>query len=91
MTPLMNHPVQENANAKKYGFATKLLPVFIDGVQAAWEQVHIDSRAIAVRRDSVAALQAQGFRAPFEEYDPMMEDRKRHSEQSAFKPEWTGD
>jgi hypothetical protein len=91
MIPPIKLPVQENANAKKYGFSTKLLPVFIDGIQAAWEQVHIDSRAVAIHRDSAAALQACGFRASFEEYDPILEDRKRHAGQSAFKPVWTGD
>jgi hypothetical protein len=91
MTPIMKLPVQENMNAKKYGFATKLLPVFVDGVQAAWEQVHINSRAVAVRRDSAAALNAHGFRASFKEYDPILEDRQQHADRSAFKPVWTGD
>jgi hypothetical protein len=84
-------PIRENVNARKFGFAIKLVPVYVDGIQTAWEQVHIASRATEVRRDSVASLRAQGHRASFVEYDPILDDDFRRAAKGRCKPQWTGD
>lgn len=69
----MKLPVIKNAGAEKFGYSTKLIPVFLDGVQNAWEEIHINSKLTETRRDSPEAIRAAGFAAPFVDYDPIME------------------
>lgn len=71
----LNLPVIENENAAKYNFPTKLIPVFVDGVLVAYEQVHVNSARTEVRRDSLDAIRAAGFRVPHVDYCPIVEQR----------------
>lgn len=82
--------VIRNANAARFGFATKLIPVWVDGVLTAWEETHINSRLTEVRRASPQALRAAGLRVAFEDYDPIMASAARAA-RNGFKPVWTGD
>ena len=83
-------PVIRNANAEKFGFATKLIPVLVDGVLTAWEETHINSRLTEVRRASPQALRAAGLRVAFEDYDPIMASAAQ-AVRNGFRPVWTGD
>jgi hypothetical protein len=83
-------PVVVNANAAKFGFKIKLVPVLIDGVQTAWEQVHISSQLTEVRSSSTQALRDIGARVPFVDYDPIMQDATRRTGER-LKPVWCGD
>ena len=83
-------PVISNPNAAKYGFATKLVPVLLDGVHTAWEQVHANSKLTEVRRTSVQALRAAGQRVAFVDYDPIAATAAQ-CPKNRFMPVWTGD
>jgi len=81
-------PVIRNANAVKFGFATKLIPVLVDGVQTAWEEMHVNSKVTEVRRISSQAQRAAGRRIAFVDYDPIMDGSMQRVR---FRPVWTGD
>jgi hypothetical protein len=68
---MLNLPILKNKNATKYGFSTKLIPIFVDNVQTGWEEVHINSQLFEVRRDSDLALRNAGLKVPFVDYDPI--------------------
>jgi tRNA G26 N,N-dimethylase Trm1 len=82
-------PIIRNANAVKFGFKTKLVPVYLDGVQTAWEEMHVNSQVEEVRHDSPEALRAAGLRVPFVDYDPITVDLQKPRRD--FRPVWTGD
>lgn len=84
-------PVQRNPNAAKYGYATKLIPVFVDGVQTAWEEVHINSKVEVVRRNSPEMLRTMGFRIQFADYDPIAEELARLADRARIGVVYTGD
>lgn len=83
-------PIVVSANAAKFGFKIRLVPVLIDGVQTAWEQVHVSSQLTEVRSSSAQALREIGARVPFVDYDPIMHDAARRTGER-FKPAWCGD
>ena len=91
MDAKLNLPVIENPNAAKHGYATRLIPYFVDGVQTAWEKVHVNSKQTETRTASPQALRAAGYAAPFADYDPIADDMQRQRRRSACKPVWMGD
>ena len=89
--PTDSLPIIRNANAVKFGFRTKLVPIYLDGVQVGWSEEHEHSKISEVRRDSPEALRAAGMRVPFVDYEPIAEDENRRSANARFMPHWTGD
>jgi len=73
--------VIKDPDGRKVAVAALLQPVVIDKEPSTWGRVRFEARVIAPRDE----------RVPFEDYDPILEDNKKRSARSAFKPFWTGD
>lgn len=50
-----------------------------------------DTPEITKRRAELEAVLGSGFRIPWIDYDPILNDLERQRERSSCKPVWTGD
>ncbi len=90
MHPHLALPILPNPYAHLYS-AIKLIPYFVDGVQTAWEQAHIASKATECRTTTPAAQQAAGDPVAFVDYDPIMRDMALKSAGAHCRPVFQGD
>jgi len=73
--------VIKEPDGRRVEVAALLQPVAIDEEPSTWGRVRFEAKVIA----------PGDTRVPFEDYDPILEDNRKRSARSAFKPFWTGD